>query len=208
MEPSCGARLFLSLVGRVGDLHATKQGISARKRPDARAVLATSLLRRTIAQGEGVHEGREAAGALDPAVSRKTLTIFVVGWRGMVRVFRVLAITTFLLGTLVHTLRLILGAEQLSATILTPAADGVFGLLMVVAAVAGWSSYRRFKGGRGGRVALIFMLVLITLSIPIHLRSVIVWSTHYITLFPPAYSIVEIPMFLGLAYVVRRLRFE
>ena len=50
------------------------------------------------------------------------------------------------------------------------------------------------------------MLVLITLSIPIHLRSVIAWSTQY--LFPPAYSIVEIPMFLGLAYVVTRLRFE
>ncbi len=126
----------------------------------------------------------------------------------MVTAFRILAIITFLLGTLIHTLRLILGAEQVSAAILTPAIDGVFGLLMVVAAVAGWSSYRRFKGGRGGRGALIFMLVLITLSIPIHLRSVIVWSTQYITLFPPAYSIVEIPMFLGLAYAVTRLKFE
>ncbi len=126
----------------------------------------------------------------------------------MVRTFRVAAITTFLLGVLIHTLRLILGTAQLSATILTPAVDGLFGLLMVVAAVAGWCSYRRFRGGRGGRVALIFMLVLITLSIPIHLRSVIVWSTQYITLFPPAYSIVEIPMFLGLAYLVARLRFE
>jgi hypothetical protein len=126
----------------------------------------------------------------------------------MVRTFRVLAVTTFLLGTLIHTLRLIFGAEQLSATILTPAADGTLGLLMVVAAVAGWSSYRRFKGGRAGRAALIFMLVLITLSIPIHLRSVVIWSTHYVTLFPPAYSLVEIPMFLGLAYVVTRLRFD
>ena len=52
------------------------------------------------------------------------------------------------------------------------------------------------------------MLMLITLSIPIHLRSVIVWSTQYIALFPPAYSMVEIPMFLGLAYLVTRLRFE
>ena len=126
----------------------------------------------------------------------------------MVRSFRVLAITIFLLGTLLHTLRLILGAEQVSAKILTPAADGVFALLMVAAAVAGWCSYPRFKGGRGGRVALIFMLVLITLSIPIHLRSVIVWSTQYISSFPPAYSMIEIPMFLGLAYVVTRLRFE
>ena len=54
----------------------------------------------------------------------------------------------------------------------------------------------------------IFMLVLVTLSIPIHLRSAVVWSTHYITLFPPAYSVVEIPLFLGLSYLVARLKFE
>lgn len=49
-----------------------------------------------------------------------------------------------------------------------------------------------------------FMLIV---SVPIHLRTAVTWSTGYLTAFPTWYSIVEIPMFLVLVLMVSRLRF-
>jgi len=53
-----------------------------------------------------------------------------------------------------------------------------------------------------------FALILITLSIPIHVRSVVIWSTAWVHAFPKYYSHVETPMFLALAYAVTRFRFR
>jgi len=77
---------------------------------------------------------------------------------------------------------------------------------MIVSAAVGWLSFRRFSGNRTLRMGFIFGLAVITISIPIHLRSLVVWSTDYIVTFSPWYSVAEIPMFLALAYVITRLR--
>lgn len=124
------------------------------------------------------------------------------------RIFRFTAIVIFLAGAALHSLRLIIGAERLSADYFTPPVDGAFGLLMLVSAVAGWLSFRRLTSSGLLRVGFIFALVVITLSIPIHLRAVVVWSTDYMLIFPPWYSAAEIPMFLGLAYLVGRLHWR
>jgi uncharacterized membrane protein len=123
-------------------------------------------------------------------------------------VFRVTATVIFLLGAAIHSLRLLIGTERLSSDYLTPLVDGAWGFLMLIAAVAGWLSFRRFHGTALARAGFVFALVLITISVPIHLRALVVWSTGYIANFPPWYSAVEVPMFLALAYFVSRLSFR
>jgi hypothetical protein len=74
--------------------------------------------------------------------------------------------------------------------------------------VSGWLSWKRFTGSPWMRVVYGFALVLITLSIPIHVRSVVIWSTGWVGSFPKYYSHVEVPMFLALMVLVSRLRFH
>jgi hypothetical protein len=124
------------------------------------------------------------------------------------KVYRATAIIIFLIGAGIHSLRLMIGPERLSDEYFTPPVDGAFGLLMLVSAVAGWRSFRRFSGSPALRVAFLVGLVMITISIPIHLRALAVWSTRYIVHFPAWYSVAEIPLFLCLAYLVTRLRFR
>src|SRR5262245_12301064 len=122
------------------------------------------------------------------------------------QLFRATAVPIFLAGAALHTVRLLVGIEQLTAHYLTPPIDGAFGLLMLVCAAAGWLSFRRFAGSTLVRAGLIFCIVLITASVPLHLWSLATWSTRHFESAPPWYSAAEIPMFLGLAYLVSRLR--
>jgi hypothetical protein len=124
------------------------------------------------------------------------------------KVYRVTAIAIFLAGVVIHSLRLVLGAERLSAELYTPPIDGAFGFLMLISAVAGWLSFRRFTGTFLIRVGFILGLAMITISVPIHLRALAIWSKHYIANFPPWYSIAEIPLFLWLSWIVTRLCFR
>ena len=80
--------------------------------------------------------------------------------------------------------------------------------MMIVAAISGWMSLKRLSSRGLLRVVYWFALILITLSIPIHVRSVIIWSTAWAPAFPKYYSHVEAPMFLALTYAVTRFRFR
>ena len=124
------------------------------------------------------------------------------------RVYRVTAVFIFLFGVAIHSLRLLVGSNELSEKYFIPPVDGAFGILLLISAIAGWLSFRYLTGGRLSRVIFFFGLALITISVPIHLRGFIIGSTQYIANFPPLYSIVEIPMFLGLSYAVTRLKFR
>jgi hypothetical protein len=122
--------------------------------------------------------------------------------------YRATAVATFVTGAGLHGLRILIGAERLVATYFTPVVDGAFGLLMLVSAIAGWLSFRRFTGGRAYWVGFIVGLMMITVSIPIHLGAFAMGSTQYVVSFPVLFSLLEIPLFLTLAYVVTRLRFR
>jgi hypothetical protein len=126
---------------------------------------------------------------------------------GAPQIFRATAVVIFLIGAVLHAARLVIGPDRLLTEYLTPPVDGAFGFLMLASAIAGWLSFRRFTGGPALCAGFIFALVVITFSIPIHLRALMVWSTEYMAIFPPWYSAAEIPMFLGLAYLVTRLPF-
>jgi hypothetical protein len=114
----------------------------------------------------------------------------------------------FLMGFALHLTNVIIGPDRLVAEVFSPGVEIVFSFMMIVAAVSGWLSLNRLISRGAMRVVFWFALVMITLSIPIHLRSVVLWSTAWVHAFPKYYSHVEVPMFLGLAYAVARFRFR
>ena len=123
-------------------------------------------------------------------------------------VFKAMAIATFAFGAAIHTLRLIIGIEAIVGHVLTPAVDIAFGTFIAGTAVAGLKSWHRYSGGKAGRAGYAFAMFMLIVSVPIHLRTAMTWSTAYLTAFPTWYSIVEIPMFLALVLMMSRLRFD
>src|SRR5262249_48214909 len=113
----------------------------------------------------------------------------------------------FALGVLIHLGRMIVGLEPWQKQVFTPPVDIAFRALIVVPAVTGLLSWRRYRGGRGLQIAYAFALFLLIISMPLHLRTIFPWSTEYLTAFPFWYSAVEVPMFAGLSYAMTRLRF-
>src|SRR5215510_10505040 len=122
-------------------------------------------------------------------------------------VFKTTASGIFALGSLIHIGRMIVGLEKWQQEVFTPLVDIAFGLLIIVPAVAGVLSWRRYSGGRGGRIVFGLAMLLLLISVPLHLRTILTWSTEYLLAFPFWYSAIEVPMFAALSYAVTQLRF-
>ena len=122
--------------------------------------------------------------------------------------FKATAIATFACGVAVHVLRVAVGIDTLTRQIVTPPVDIALGCLITVAAVTGALSWKRFVGSKAVRVGYGFAMFMLIVSVPIHLRTALTWSTDYLKVFPTWYSVVEIPMCLGLALLTSRLRFD
>ena len=123
-------------------------------------------------------------------------------------VYRVTAVCVFLMGFALHLTNVVIGPDRLVAKVFSPRVEIVFAVMMIVAAISGWMSLKRLSSRGLLRVVYWFALILITLSIPIHVRSLVIWSTAWVHAFPKYYSHVETPMFLALAYAVTRFRFR
>jgi hypothetical protein len=121
--------------------------------------------------------------------------------------FKVTATLTFALGVAIHATRLVIGVDRLVRDFVTPAADIAFSILMLVAAVAGVLSWRRYSGGRAGRILFGFMVLVLIGSLPLHFRTWVTWSTDFLQVFPVWYSAAEVPMFAALAWMAARLKF-
>ena len=124
------------------------------------------------------------------------------------QLFKVAASLTFAVGVLLHCARLVLGFDRLIGEYFTPPVDIAFGVLILIAAVLGVMSWRRYSGGRAGRIFYGFAMFLLIISVPIHFRTALTWSTDYIRAFPAWYSVIEVPMFLAMSIVVTRLKFD
>ncbi len=124
------------------------------------------------------------------------------------RLFKLLSATTFFVGACIHTGRVIVGRERWVQEYFTPPVDIAFGALILGATIPGVISWRRYTGGRGLRFAYAFAMLMLLVSIPLHLKTLFTWSTDYLIVFPVWYSLVEIPMFLLLAYAMTRLQFD
>jgi hypothetical protein len=131
-----------------------------------------------------------------------------IGRRFAPTVFKLTASGIFAFGALIHVGRMIVGLEQWQQQVFTPPVDIAFGLLIIVPAVAGVLSWRLYGGGWGGRIVFGFAMFLLIISVPLHLRTILTWSTEYLLAFPFWYSAIEVPMFAALSYMVTQLRFS
>jgi hypothetical protein len=122
-------------------------------------------------------------------------------------IFKATASAVFALGALIHIGRMIVGLEQWQQRVFTPPVDIAFGLLIIVPALAGVWAWRRYSGGWGGRIAFGFAMFLLIISVPLHLRTMLTWSTEYLLAFPFWYSAIEVPMFAALSYAMTQLHF-
>jgi hypothetical protein len=127
---------------------------------------------------------------------------------GAPRLFKITATLTFVLGVLLHGARLLLGFDRLLRDFFTPPVDIAFGVLILISAVSGVMSWRRYSGGRAGRFLYGFAMFILILSVPIHFRTLLTWSTEYVRAFPSWYSVIEVPMFLALSILVPQLKFD
>src|SRR5262249_17874790 len=124
------------------------------------------------------------------------------------KLFKTSAASVFVLGACIHIGRLLYGLENCTRDVFTPPVDIAFGALIVLPAVSGLFSWRRYSGGWGGRALLTFAMFLLLISVPLHLQTAFTWSTEYLNAFPAWYSAVEVPMFLALSYAVTQLKFD
>jgi hypothetical protein len=121
--------------------------------------------------------------------------------------FKITAMIVFALGAMLHGSNVVLGPDRFLQEVFLPPVEVGFSLLMLIASIAGWMSWPRFHGSRAMRVAYGFALVFITISVPIHVRSVAIWNTSWAASFPKYYSHAEIPLFLALIWLTTQFRF-
>lgn len=122
--------------------------------------------------------------------------------------FRVAALVTLWTGLVLHASSLPLGREEFVERMFTPTFDLLLSLPMTFAGIAGWILWRRTRTvSRFHRIAHGFMLVYFSVSIPIHLRTLFTWRTDYVLGFPSWYSLVIVPLLIGLTLSVLALEF-
>jgi hypothetical protein len=100
------------------------------------------------------------------------------------------------------------GREEWVHRYFTPPVDIAFGAIILLAAVPGVMSWRRYSGGRFGRIVYGFAMVMLIVSVPLHLKTIFTQSTDYLIPFPIWYSLIEIPLFAFLSYSMTRLEFD
>ncbi len=66
------------------------------------------------------------------------------------RLFKAAANVTFALGAAVHAVRIVIGPEPFVREVFTPPVDIAFAVLILIAAIPGLLSWRRYSGGRAG----------------------------------------------------------
>jgi hypothetical protein len=123
--------------------------------------------------------------------------------------FRALTLVTLWTGAVLHISSLPLGRERFVEVMLTPLFDAVFAIPMTLAGVVGWLLLpRAIFRARWERVVYVAMLLYLTLSIVIHLRTLVTWDTSYVLAFPSWYSLPILVLFGLLTAFTIRQRFR
>ncbi len=122
--------------------------------------------------------------------------------------FKPAAVTVLAAGMLLHATRIVAGESTLTR-ILTPTVDGIFGLVMAYAAVAGWLSWRKVQHPRKlHKIVHTLILVYLSISVPVHVRSFFTDDVGDLTgVFPTWYSGVFLVVATAMLVHIWRLRF-
>jgi len=123
--------------------------------------------------------------------------------------FRPLAILVIATGFYLHLTRLFVGDTILIQYILTPLFDQLFAIPMTLAGIAGIMSWKQMEfRSRGHKAFIRFILIYITVSIPLHIATYFTQSTEFTRVFPIWLSAVYLPFFSAVILAIMRLRYK
>jgi hypothetical protein len=130
----------------------------------------------------------------------------IFGGRGAV--FRASALVTLVTGMVLHASSLALGRDAFVQQLFTPLFDAIFAIPMTIAGVSAIWLYRSAMfPALWQRLVYIFIAFYFTLSIFIHLSTLITWDTSYVLAFPAWYPLAALALMLSLTVFVIRQRF-
>ncbi len=99
------------------------------------------------------------------------------------------------LGISLHASALLSGRALFYTKIFTPALDLLFVPLITVGGLLGiWGQIASPVASRGLRYAGLAVSAYFAISIPLHLKTLLLWSTAHFTSFPERYSLFIIPI--------------
>ena len=100
----------------------------------------------------------------------------------------------FLTGATLHITALIMGREKFLANVFTPLFDSIFGIPMAFAGILLWKNMLLDKTWK--KIVYWVSMFYMTMSIPLHIQTIITQDTTYINKFPEIYSYFIIPVML------------
>lgn len=113
--------------------------------------------------------------------------------------YKIFAITTFSSGLLLHTSRIIFGAEYFMENILTITNDKIFSIPMILAAIYSWLAYSQVEFNKLWRkVVYIIIAIYTSISVPVHVKSWFSADMKQIEAFPERYSYFILPVILSM----------
>ena len=128
-------------------------------------------------------------------------------WEGFY--FRPLAILVIATGFYLHLTRLFVKDDILIQYILTPLFDQLFAIPMTLAGIAGILSWKQMEfRSKGHKNFIRFIVIYITVSIPLHIATYFTNSTEFTRVFPIWLSAAYLPFFSAVIVALLRLRYK
>jgi len=123
--------------------------------------------------------------------------------------FRPLALLVIATGFYLHLTCLFVGDDILNQRVVTPFFDKLFAIPMTLAGIAGILSWKQMEfRSRRHKNFIRFIVIYITVSIPLHLATYFTNSTEVLRVFPMWLSAVYMPVFTSIIVALLRLRYK
>lgn len=114
-----------------------------------------------------------------------------------------------LTGTYLHTSRLVFGPDLVLQHLLTRTFDMVFAIPMTLAMVLLWAGLRHVSfAGKLAKGIYISIAVYFTISVPLHVRTMLAGNVEQFKVFPGWYSLVILPVLVSMLAFISRLQFR
>lgn len=119
--------------------------------------------------------------------------------KNILRAYKTFAIITYGSGILLHSSRIIFGAEYFLKHILTLNNDKIFSIPMFFAAIFSWLAIKSidFKA-KWRKIIYLIIAAYTTVSVPVHIKSWFTADLKQIEAFPQNYSYIILPVLLSM----------
>lgn len=117
--------------------------------------------------------------------------------------------SVLLTGIYLHLSRLVFGPQLVLEHLLTPVFDAIFALPMTFAMCLLWFSLLQVEfASRWKRVVYIIIAMYFTISVPLHVRTMLAGNVNQFKAFPGWYSLLILPVLAAMLTFVLHLRWR